>query len=63
MGAPHGDYGAALAPADLARRFVCAAISTNGVFWLLLGSVSGLDVSETDLRLSQAGRPTKRAEN
>jgi cobalt transporter subunit CbtA len=40
LGAPHAESGAALAPTDLARRFVFAATWTNGVFWLLLGSVS-----------------------
>jgi predicted cobalt transporter CbtA len=40
MGAPHAESGAALAPTDLARGFVFAATWTNGVFWLLLGSVS-----------------------
>lgn len=40
VGAPHADAGAALAPDDLARRFVLAATWTNGVFWLLLGSIS-----------------------
>lgn len=40
VGAPHADAGAALAPADLAQRFVLAATWTNGVFWLLLGSIS-----------------------
>ncbi len=40
VGAPHAESGAALAPADLARRFVFATAWTNGLFWLLLGSVS-----------------------
>ncbi len=48
VGAPHGDYGAAPAPADLARRFVCAATWTNGIFWLLLGSLSAWTCQRRD---------------
>lgn len=40
VGAPHVDAGAALAPDDLARRFVLAAAWTNGLFWVLLGGLS-----------------------
>lgn len=40
IGAPHAESGAALAPVDLADRFIIATAWTNGVFWLLLGSLS-----------------------
>ncbi|MGH8582394.1 MAG: CbtA family protein [Gammaproteobacteria bacterium] len=40
VGAPHAEHDGSLAPADLTQRFVLAATWTNGVFWLLLGSVS-----------------------
>jgi cobalt transporter subunit CbtA len=38
-GAPHPEYAASPVPDDLEWRFVFAATWTNGVFWLLLGSV------------------------
>ena len=41
IGAPHPEFIHATAPEDLQHRFVWMSATSNGIFWLALGSLSG----------------------
>lgn len=41
IGAPQPDAHGGLAPAELERSFIYAALVTNGVFWIVLGAFTG----------------------
>ncbi len=41
IGAPQPEAHGGLAPADLARNFIYASLVSNGVFWIVLGGLTG----------------------
>jgi hypothetical protein len=63
VGAPHGEYGAALAPAESRARFRLRRDLDQPGLLVASRQPFGLVVSETGARLSPAGSPTKRTEN
>jgi len=55
IGAPNAGDQSAL-PAELIRQFMVASLATNGLFWLLVGTIGGVE-----RRLRAAVRPERTA--